>query len=89
MRIMKLDDTLTASAQVESENLEELKAQGISVLVCNRPDGEAEEQPAFDALAAQAKQLGIEMLSIAFRPGEQTSEQVDEFAKLLAKAKLN
>ena len=89
MRILKLDSTLTASAQVEREDLQTLKAQGVSLLVCNRPDGEADDQTAFTELAAQAKELGIDTLSIPFKPGQQTPEQVTEFTKLLAKAELH
>ena len=86
MRILKLDSTLTASEQVESEDLQTLKEQGVSLLVCNRPDAEADDQIAFTELAAQAKELGIETLSIPFKPGQQTPDQVAEFAKLLANA---
>ena len=37
MRLMTLNNTLTVSAQVEIEELAELKANGVNSLVCNRP----------------------------------------------------
>ena len=86
MRIMTLDSTLTASAQIEEGDLDELKTLEISLLVCNRPDGEADDQPAFEALASQAHARGIEMLSLPFAAGKQTPQQVDEFAQLLVNA---
>ena len=51
MRIMTLNDTLTVSAQVEIEELAELKANGVTTLVCNRPDGESQDQVAFEAIS--------------------------------------
>jgi sulfide:quinone oxidoreductase len=87
MQIMTLSDTLTASAQVELDDLASLKEQGVQLLVCNRPDGEAQDQVSFDTLAAAAQELGIEAISIAFKAGEQTPQQVEQFVELLASAK--
>ena len=48
MRIMTLNTTLTVSAQIEIEELAELKANGVTSLVCNRPDGESQDQVAIN-----------------------------------------
>ena len=86
MRIMTINDTLTVSAQVELEDLAELKAAGVTMIVCNRPDGEAQDQVSFDALSAAAEELGMTMVNIPFKAGEQSREQVEEFAQLLTKS---
>lgn len=89
MRTMTLDDTLTVSAQVELQDLETLKEGGVTTIICNRPDGEAQDQVSYDALAARASELGLTMIKLAFKAGEQSAEQVEEFADLLKRAANN
>ncbi len=86
MRLMILSDTLTVSAQVQPKDLEQLRHEGVTTLVCNRPDAESQDQPTVEELTPLALQLGIEIISIPFRSGEQTPEQVTEFAELLGRA---
>ena len=86
MRLMTLSDTLTVSAQVQPLDLEQLRIKGVSILVCNRPDAESQDQPTVEELALAAQSLDIEFVSIPFRSGEQTVEQVTEFAELLDSA---
>ena len=86
MRIMTLNTTLTVSAQVEIEELAELKANGVTSLVCNRPDGESQDQVAFETLSAAAEALGIRVVNLPFKLGEQTDAQVQKFADLLEEA---
>ena len=86
MRIMTLNDTLTVSAQVEIDDLAELKANGVTTLVCNRPDGESQDQVTFDAISAAADALGIAVVNLPFKSGEQTDAQVQTFADLLEQA---
>ncbi|MDP5003570.1 MAG: TIGR01244 family sulfur transferase, partial [OM182 bacterium] len=86
MRIMTLNTTLTVSAQVEIEELAELKANGVTSLVCNRPDGESQDQVAFETLSAAAEALGITVVNLPFKSGEQTDAQVQKFADLLDEA---
>ena len=86
MRLITLSDTLTVSAQVQPLDLEQLRIKGVSILVCNRPDAESQDQPTVEELALAAQSLDIEFVSIPFRFGEQTVEQVTEFAELLDSA---
>ena len=86
MRLMTLSDTLTVSAQVQPLDLEQLRIKGVTILVCNRPDAESQDQPTVEELALTAQRLGIDIVSIPFRSGEQTTEQVTEFAELLNSA---
>lgn len=86
MRVMSLSDTLTVSAQVHKKDLEQLRSRGVTILVCNRPDAESQDQPAVQELMDTAERLGIEVIAMPFRSGEQTAEQVTEFAQLLSSA---
>ena len=86
MRIMTLSDTLSVSAQVQVQDLKQLQLNAVKFLVCNRPDGESQDQPTIEALRQSAENLGIEVIALPFRSGEQTAEQVTIFKKLLEAA---
>ena len=83
MDVKTLDQQVSVSEQIVLDDLTRLAAQGIQVLVCNRPDGEAADQPTFAQLSAAAEKLGMTAAYIPFKPGEMTAAQRDEFVALL------
>ncbi len=83
MDIKTLDQQVSVSEQIALGDLDGLAAAGVKVLVCNRPDGEAADQPTFAQISAAAEKLGMTAVSIPFKPGEMTAAQRDEFAALL------
>jgi len=86
MRIMILSDTVSVSAQILPVDLEKLHGNGVTILVCNRPDAESQDQPTVEELRKTAEGLGIGVITIAFRSGAQSAQQVTEFAELLSTA---
>ena len=64
------------SAQIHTDDLPALKAQGIAQIICHRPDGEAPEQPAFADIAAAANALGIRTLHLPVAGGQFPPETV-------------
>ena len=83
MNIIKVDEQVTVSGQLSEADLEILKEQGVELLVCNRPDGEAAEQLSYEKLAAAARDIGIQVESMPFKSGEMPSAYIDEFSSLL------
>ena len=57
--IRQLDDKTLISGQVLPEQLAELKQQGVTMLVNNRPDDEDPAQPAASEIEAAAERAGI------------------------------
>jgi uncharacterized protein (TIGR01244 family) len=57
--IRQLDDRTMVSGQIAPEEVAGLAAQGITVLVNNRPDGEEPGQPRASEIEAAAEQAGI------------------------------
>ena len=55
MDIRKLDDTAAVTGQLRPKDIPEVKALGYRTVLCNRPDGEAEDQPLFEAVEAAAR----------------------------------
>lgn len=57
--IRQLDEKTLVSGQIAPEEVPELAAQGVTVLVNNRPDGEEPGQPRAAEIEAAAEQAGI------------------------------
>lgn len=54
MDIRKVDDTFSVSGQIGTDDIPLIAAMGFKSIVCNRPDGEAEDQPLFEEIEAVA-----------------------------------
>jgi len=55
----QLDERMLVSVQIAPEDVTEAAAQGVTMIVNNRPDGEQPGQPAAAAIEAAAKAAGI------------------------------
>lgn len=67
--IRQLDDTTLVGGQVAPEDVPDLKAQGITMLVNNRPDNEDHDQPLSTDIEAAAREAGLEYRHIPIRYG--------------------
>ncbi|MGD9665114.1 MAG: TIGR01244 family sulfur transferase, partial [Novosphingobium sp.] len=59
MQIRKLHDRLAVSGQLAHGDMARLAEIGFRSVICNRPDGEAPDQPDWAELAAEAADCGI------------------------------
>lgn len=59
MRIKRINGMFTIASQVEVDKVNKLVQAGYRTLVCNRPDGEDEDQANFADIAAEAQKLGM------------------------------
>src|ERR1700688_4078413 len=83
MNIQKLNDELAVTAQISSADIGAILAGGYKSIICCRPDGEAADQPAFNALDAAARAEGIDTLYFPVQIDKISDEQVQEFGKAL------
>lgn len=67
--ICKLDDKTLVSGQITPEQMVELKRQGVTMIVNNRPDGEEPGQPTGAEIEQAAKEAGIGYCSVPIRRG--------------------
>lgn len=86
MSIRYLDKDFAITSQVAPEALQELRDAGLATIICNRPDGEGADQPAFAAVAGQAAQCGMAAHYLPVVPGKITPADVEAFAALFADA---
>jgi uncharacterized protein (TIGR01244 family) len=59
MKAVRINDKLWVAPQIDSDDLDDLKAQGITGIINNRPDDEEFGQPPAAEVAEAAKALGL------------------------------
>lgn len=60
----RLSDTVWASPQIDVADVAEAARRGFAMIVNNRPEGEEENQPAGDVIAAAAAEHGLAYVAI-------------------------
>ena len=81
-----LNDTVLASPQITVEDVAIAKAQGVSLIVNNRPEGESADQTPGDAIEAAARAAGMEYLAIPITHAGFSLPQVDALVQALGEA---
>ncbi|TPW29903.1 TIGR01244 family sulfur transferase [Pararhizobium mangrovi] len=64
MDIRKIDEEYAVSGQIAAEDVPQIREMGYRAIVCHRPDGEAEDQPAFEEIRRAAEGEGLEIRQI-------------------------
>ncbi len=82
MKSIIVNENLSISDQIEATDIEQLAQEGVQVIMCNRPDEEAAEQPSFSDIAAAAEAKGMEAIYIPFKTGEMKAEHVRQMRRL-------
>jgi len=82
----QLSEHLRTAAQLSSDEVKALAAQGVKTLICNRPDGEEEGQPSAESMRTLAESLGMNWYFLPVVSGQVMDEQGDEFGEILAQA---
>ena len=59
MPIFQLTDTLSVAGQITPQDIPGIAAQGITVVVCNRPDGEVPQQATMSEVEAACNATGL------------------------------
>src|SRR5690349_5802349 len=86
MNLKTLTPTLSVTPQISPDDVATLAAQGVTTLICNRPDGEQPGQPDHDTMAAAAQAAGLQFEFIPVVSGQLRPEQAQAFGSALAKA---
>lgn len=75
----QITDTFSVSEQIRLEDIDTLAASGVTLIICNRPDGEEEGQLPFSEVAAYAKEKNLHAEHIPFAGGQMTASDVTTF----------
>ncbi|MGI9288857.1 MAG: TIGR01244 family sulfur transferase [Pseudomonadales bacterium] len=84
MEIKKISPFLHVSSQLSVEDIGIAAAQGIKSIINNRPDGEAEDQPASSDLKAAAQRHSLGYQHIPVISGKLSDENVAQFTAAMA-----
>jgi len=82
----RLDDRTWVGGQIEPSEVASLAAQGVTMIVNNRPDGEEPDQPAGAEIETAALAAGIQYRNVPVGSSGLSANQVDAMAKALAAA---
>lgn len=82
MDIRKLNHDLSITGQVQPNDLAVVAAMGFKSIICNRPDGEESFQPVFEAVEAEARNLGVRAIYVPIPPSGPTSADSAHFAEV-------
>ena len=78
-----LTEGLTVAPQISPADVAGLAAAGYRAIICNRPDGEATDQPSFAEIAKAAAAVGIACHNLPIVPGQLSDADAQTFGKLL------
>lgn len=82
----KVTDDFSVAPQITLSDVARAKAEGFALVINNRPDGEAPDQPSSAEMEAAARAAGIAYAHIPVRGGP-SPEQVEIERQILADAK--
>ena len=77
---------MLASPQIQVADLESAAAQGVTLIINNRPDGEAPEEPQGAEIEAAARAAGIDYLAIPIGHSGFSEPQVEAMQQALTEA---
>jgi sulfide:quinone oxidoreductase len=83
MQVKQLTSDISVAGQISPSDVPELAALGFKSIICNRPDGEARDQPLFEALVHAAGQAGLSTRYLPISSRGITPSNVAEFEKVL------
>jgi uncharacterized protein (TIGR01244 family) len=82
----RLSDTMLASPQISVADVSDALAQGVTLIINNRPEGESDDQVPGPQIEAAARAAGIDYLAIPITHSGFSAPQVDAMAEALAHA---
>ncbi|GAB1581022.1 TIGR01244 family sulfur transferase [Phyllobacterium phragmitis] len=86
MDIRQIDENFSVTGQIAPDDIRDIVAAGYQTLICNRPDNEAPDQPAFAEIASVAEKAGIPVHYVPVVSGMLTQDDVDAMAAALENA---
>lgn len=82
----EIGESFAVSGQISPEQVRAIAEAGFSVIICNRPDGEAPGQPDAAEIGAEAKRLGLAFHYIPVFHSGLTPENVEATRVAVAQA---
>jgi len=81
--IKRVSRDFSVSAQITEKDVHELARLGVKSLICNRPDGEAADQPNFSEIESAAAQAGMALAYLPVVSGNFSAADIADFLAAL------
>jgi len=85
--LKKIDEGVYVSAQIMEATLDVAKTHGVTLIICNRPDGEDVGQPTADEVKGWAEARGMNFKHIPVTGQHLDLKEISEFGILLSEVK--
>ncbi len=82
MNWTQIADNYWVSPQIDEQQVVEAAKQGYNVIVCNRPDGESDDQIPSHTIATAAKENGLEFIYLPMQGPNFTPDYVQQIQTL-------
>lgn len=82
-----LSDSVLASPQLTPADVDEASAQGVTLIVNNRPENESADQTPGAAIESAARAAGMDYLAIPISPGHFGPDQVQAMSDALGRTR--
>lgn len=83
MQIKTITAQISVSPQIVADDLPAIAAAGFRSIICNRPDGEAADQPTYEEIETAASAAGLEARYLPIVAGKVRDEDAEEFGTAL------
>ena len=72
----------SSSGQITTDDVALLAEQGVKSIICNRPDAEGADQPAYEGIEKEAQKHGLSFTYLPVISGNITDKDIDDFASM-------
>ncbi|MDX1780334.1 MAG: TIGR01244 family sulfur transferase [Thalassovita sp.] len=79
----QISDEISVAEQIQPEDVAKLAELGFRSIICNRPDGEAADQPTFEEIEQAAEAAGLETRFLPIVAGKVLDEDAEDFRRAL------
>ena len=86
MQISKVDGDISVAPQIAVADIPAIAEAGFKTIICNRPDGEGNDQPLFHEIEEAAQAAGLETHYLPVESGKVTDEDALSFGTALEAA---
>ena len=83
MEIRQLSPFISVSPQLQPSDIGLLAGKGFRAVICNRPDGESDDQPDEQSMREACERHGIEFAFLPVVPGQVEEQHIEAFDQLL------
>lgn len=83
MQVRRLSEELAVAPQISADDVAALAAQGFHSIICNRPDGEGNDQPTHEDIARAASAAGLRLEYLPVESGKVDDDTAQRFGALL------